>query len=61
MAWELDMSEVVIFKDLPETFPEKDRYKRPSVISSAIVHVVLIVVLILIPLLLRRLFPSANS
>ena len=46
------MSEPIIFKDLPATFPEKDRYKRPSVISSAMVHVVLIVVLILIPLLL---------
>jgi protein TonB len=46
------MSEPVIFKDLPATFPEKDRYKRPSVISSVIFHVVLIAVLILIPLLL---------
>ena len=46
------MSEPIIFKDLPATFPEKDRYKRPSLISSVIFHVVLIVVLILIPLLL---------
>src|SRR2546427_412104 len=46
------MSEPVIFKDLPATFPERDGYKKPSVISSVIFHVVLIAVLILIPLLL---------
>ena len=28
------MSDVIIFKDLPATFPEKDKYRKPSVIGS---------------------------
>ena len=37
------MSDAVIFKDLPATFPERDKFKKPSVISSVIFHVLLIV------------------
>jgi protein TonB len=48
------MSEEVIFKELPETFPKFDKYKKPSVISAAVFHVVLISVLIVIPLLLPQ-------
>ena len=49
------MSEpAVIFRDLPATFPEKDRYQKPSIVSSLIFHVVLILVLIVVPLLLPQ-------
>ena len=44
----------VIFRELPETFPGKDKYKRPSVISSVIFHVVLILVLVAIPFLMPQ-------
>src|SRR6476646_2429644 len=48
------MSNPVIFKDLPATFPEKDRYQRPSLISSVVFHVLLITAVILVPLMLTR-------
>jgi len=32
------MSEPVIFKDLPATFPEKDKYRKPSVLGSVLFH-----------------------
>jgi protein TonB len=48
------MSDAVIFRDLPATFPEKDRYQRPSVIGSLIFHGLLIVMVIIIPLLLPQ-------
>src|SRR5581483_10122735 len=52
---EADMRErVSLFKDLPATFPEKDRYKKPSVVSSFVFHVVLLAVLLLIPLLVPQ-------
>jgi protein TonB len=44
----------VIFRELPETFPEKNKYKKPSVVSSVIFHVVLILVLIAIPFLMPQ-------
>jgi protein TonB len=46
------MSETIIFKDLPATFPEKDKYKKPSVIGSIAFHGLLIVAVIIIPLLI---------
>ncbi|HYR87595.1 MAG TPA: energy transducer TonB [Terriglobia bacterium] len=46
------MSEPVIFKDLPATFPGKNKYRKPSVIGGVIFQVILIAVLLLIPLLL---------
>jgi protein TonB len=46
------MSENVIFKNLPATFPEKDRYQKPSVAGSVIFHGVLIAALIVVPLLI---------
>jgi protein TonB len=48
------MSEEVIFKELPETFPRFDKYKKPAMISAAVFHVVLISVLVAIPLLLPQ-------
>src|ERR1700757_5295919 len=45
------MSENVIFKNLPATFPEKDKYQKPSVAGSVIFHGVLIAALIVVPLL----------
>jgi protein TonB len=45
------MSNRVIFKELPATFPEKDKYKKPSIAVSVSFHVILIVAVILIPLL----------
>src|SRR5262249_43770740 len=49
------MSEpVIIFKDLPATFPEKDKYAKPSVIGSVIVHGFLIAAVLLIPLFLPQ-------
>jgi periplasmic protein TonB len=46
------MSNPVIFKDLPATFPEEDKHKRPAAISSIVIHIVLVTILILIPLLM---------
>ena len=48
------MSDAIIFKDLPATFPEKDKYQKPSVIGSVIFHGLLIVAVIIIPLLLPQ-------
>src|SRR5215813_5836807 len=54
-----EMSEAaIIFKDLPATFPEKDKYQKPSVIGSVIFHGLLIIVVILIPLLLPQSIPE---
>jgi len=52
------MSEAVIFKELPATFPEKDEYKRPSVVGSVVFHGLLIVIVIVIPLLLPQSIPQ---
>jgi protein TonB len=53
------MSEsVIIFKDLPATFPEEDKYKRPSVITSLVFHGFLILTVVLIPLLLPQSIPE---
>src|SRR5215813_8454916 len=50
-----EMSEAaIIFKDLPATFPEKDKYQKPSVIGSVIFHGLLIIVVLLVPLLLPQ-------
>ena len=48
------MSEEVIFKELPETFPEFDKYKKPALICAVVFHVVLITVLVVIPLLIPQ-------
>lgn len=48
------VSDAIIFKDLPATFPEKDKYKKPSVISSVVFHALLIVTVVIIPLLLPQ-------
>ncbi len=48
------MSNPIMFKDLPATFPEKDRYQRPSLASSVVFHVLLIFALIIVPLVFPR-------
>ena len=48
------MSEAVIFKDLPATFPENDKYKKPSVIGSVIFHGLLVFIVIVVPLLMPQ-------
>ena len=45
---------IIIFKDLPATFPEKDKYRKPSVIGSVVFHGLLILIVLLIPLLLPQ-------
>jgi hypothetical protein len=45
------MSNPVIFKDLPATFPENDKYQKPSFLSSLVFHALLIVALVFIPLM----------
>src|SRR2546425_1045180 len=52
------MSEPVIFKDLPATFPERDKYKKPSVIGSILFHGLLIFAVIIIPLLMPQTIPE---
>jgi hypothetical protein len=54
------MSEEVIFKELPETFPKFDKYKKPAMISAAVFHVVLISVLVAIPLLLPQVISESQ-
>jgi protein TonB len=51
--WEVVMSNEVIFKELPATFPENDQYKKPSILGSVAFHAVLIAVLLLIPFAIR--------
>jgi len=48
------MKDSVIFSDLPATFPEKDKYRNPSLVSSLIFHALLIVMVIIIPLLMPQ-------
>jgi protein TonB len=45
------MSNPVIFKDLPATFPEKDKYQKPSLVSSMVFHALLITIALFIPLM----------
>ena len=50
--------QAVIFKDLPATFPERDKYKKPSFISSIVFHGLLIFVVIIVPLLMPQTIPE---
>jgi protein TonB len=52
------MSGPVIFKDLPATFPETNRYKKPSVVSSLVFHGFLILGIVVIPLLIPQALPK---
>src|SRR2546422_708851 len=52
------MSGPVIFKDLPATFPEPDRYKKSSVFSSVVFHGFLVLGLVVIPLLIPQALPK---
>src|SRR5262245_39049449 len=48
------MSNPVIFKDLPATFPEEDKNKTPAAIGSIAVHILAATILILVPLLIPQ-------
>jgi protein TonB len=48
------MSDAVIFKELPATFPEQDKFKKPSIISSLVFHGLMIVALLLVPMLVHE-------
>lgn len=48
------MDAPVMFRDLPATFPEKDQYKKRSILSSVIFHGALILMVIVIPLLMPQ-------
>ncbi len=52
------MSGPIIFKDLPATFPERDKYKKPSVVGSVLFHGLLIFAVIVIPLLMPQSIPE---
>lgn len=52
------MPEPLIFKDLPATFPETDKYKKPSVIGSVLFHGFLIFAVIIVPLLMPQTMPE---
>ena len=54
------MSDAIIFRELPATFPEKDKYQKPSVIGSVIFHGLLIVIVFSFLCFCRRAFLSAN-
>jgi periplasmic protein TonB len=51
-------TDTIIFRTLPATFPEKDRYQKPSVVGSVIFHGLLILIVIVIPLLLPQSIPQ---
>jgi protein TonB len=48
------MSAAVIFKDLPATFPNEDKYRKPSVVGSLLFHGLLITAVLIIPLMLPQ-------
>jgi len=43
-----------IFKELPETFPEEDKFKKPSLMGSVVFHVILIIAVIIVPLMIPQ-------
>jgi hypothetical protein len=51
---EAHMSEEVIFKELPETFPKFDKYNKPATIVAGMFHVVLISILVVIEVLMQQ-------
>src|SRR4051794_28379083 len=52
------MSKTIIFRELPETFPEQDKYKNPSLVTSLLVHVALVAAVLAIPFLLIDRIPQ---
>jgi len=44
------MTNPVIFKELPATFPAEDKYKKPAAIGSLAIHILAVTMLVLIPL-----------
>ena len=52
------MSEPVIFKDLPATFPDRDKFKKPSFVGSIAFHGLLVFAVVIIPLLMPQTIPE---
>ena len=52
------MSGPVIFRDLPATFPEPDKYKKSSIVGAVIFHGLLILAVVVIPLLVPQALPK---
>src|SRR5262249_26360157 len=53
-AMEVDMRNTPIFKDLPATFPEENKYKRPAAAGSIVLHVTVVTALVLTQLLIPQ-------
>jgi protein TonB len=51
---------VIIFRDLPATFPERDKYEKPSILGSLLFHGILIAAVLLVPLLLHDSIPDRD-
>ena len=51
------MAELVIFKNLPATFPAKDQYKKPSLVGAVTFHGLLVLLIVLVPLLMPQAIP----
>ncbi len=54
------MADLVIFKNLPATFPAKDQYKKPSVVGAVTFHGFLILLVVLVPLLMPQTIPHRD-
>src|SRR5438105_12547157 len=52
------MSEPVIFRELPATFPEKDKFKKPSFFGSMVFHGLLVFAVLIVPLLMPQTIPE---
>ena len=48
------MSNPVIFKALPATFPEEDKHKKPAAVGSVAIHIVMLTIVLLVPLLIPQ-------
>jgi periplasmic protein TonB len=51
------LDEPVIFRDLPATFPVKNRYRKPSLVSAVVFHAFLILMVVIVPLLVPQSLP----
>jgi len=54
------LAELVIFKNLPATFPAKDQYKKPSLVGAVTFHGFLILLVVLVPLLAPQTIPHRD-
>jgi protein TonB len=54
------VAELVIFKNLPATFPAKDQYKKPSLLGAVTFHALLVLLVVLVPLLAPQAIPHRD-